>query len=648
MYEIGGLIIIGILAQWLAWRLRVPAILPLIIAGLIVGPGWEAYTGHALLNPQFDADAGSGLFPGNLLYSFVSLAIGLILFEGGLTLRTSEIRGLTKSIARLSTIGAFTTTIVAGFAAHFIIGLSWQIAFLFSTLIVVTGPTVIAPIMRQINVKRQISTILKWESIVIDPVGAFLAVLFYKFIIAFYEPDATVGEAIVEFARSGLVGVGLGATLGYGLYLLITRLYVPKFLLNVFILAAVIGAFLMSDAIAHESGLLTTVVMGAFLANRDVPFLHDILDFKESLTILLISMLFILLSANITVEQIMLVMEWPSILLFLIVVFVARPLGVFWSLAGSELNWRDKAFISWVGPRGIVAAGVASLFGLELEERGIEWAEYITPLVFMIVLGTVLLNATLAGFLARKLRVSLPKGSGVLIFGGGEGARTLASSLEESGRDVTIVTHNQTAADMSRDLNLTVVESTIDTDALDKVLDLTDIGYILALTSNDEDNFYIINNYRSREGLRGAHRLLTRKEVQTSRYSDRSLFSHYASYLLFNRTARNHPGYHIYTITDPELVDEALEAIRSVKAIPLYLRCAESGDITFVGADQLDMDAAVNDELYYIGPKVKLDELVNDERPPEERRKKPGKAQIDPTGPATQIVKEDTTGERVE
>lgn len=648
MYEIGGLIIIGILAQWLAWRLRVPAILPLIIAGLMVGPGYEVYTGHALLNPQFDAEAGSGLFPGNLLYSFVSLAIGLILFEGGLTLRTSEIRGLTNSIARLSTIGAFTTTVVAGLAAHFIIGLSWQIAFLFSTLIVVTGPTVIAPIMRQINVKRQISTILKWESIVIDPVGAFLAVLFYKFIIAFYEPDATVGEAIIEFARSGLVGVGLGATLGYGLYLLITRLYVPKFLLNVFILAAVIGAFLMSDAIAHESGLLTTVVMGAFLANRDVPFLHDILDFKESLTILLISMLFILLSANITVEQILLVMEWPSILLFLIVVFVARPLGVFWSLAGSELTWRDKAFISWVGPRGIVAAGVASLFGLELEERGIEWAEYITPLVFMIVLGTVLLNATLAGFLARKLRVSLPKGSGVLLFGGGEGARALASSLEASGRDVTIVTHNQAAADTARDENLTVVESAVDTDVLDKVLDLTDIGYILALTSNDEDNFYIINNYRSREGLRGAYRLITRKEVQTGRYSDRSLFSHFSTYLLFNRTARNHKGHHIYTITNPELVDEALEAIRSVKAIPLYLRCAESGDVTFVGADQMDMEAAVNDELFYIGPKVQLADLVNDERSITERKKKPKKGQVDPAGEATEIVIEDTTGERID
>ncbi|MGB3801663.1 MAG: cation:proton antiporter, partial [Lewinella sp.] len=192
MYEIGSLIIIGVFAQWIAWRLRVPAILPLILAGILIGPGWEWYSGHRLLSPRFDSEAGTGLFPGNLLYSFVSLSIGLILFEGGLTLKLKEIRGMADSILRLTTYGAFTTTIVAGLAAHFIMGLSWQIAFLFSTLIVVTGPTVITPIMRQINVKRQVATVLKWESIIIDPVGAFLAVLFYNFVVAYYDPEATV------------------------------------------------------------------------------------------------------------------------------------------------------------------------------------------------------------------------------------------------------------------------------------------------------------------------------------------------------------------------------------------------------------------------------------------------------------------------
>ncbi len=601
MYEIGGLIIIGVVAQWIAWRLRVPAILPLILAGILIGPGWEWYSGHRLLNPRFDSEAGTGLFPGNLLYSFISLSIGLILFEGGLTLRIKEIRGLADSILRLTTIGAFTTTVVAGLAAHFVMGLNWQIAFLFSTLIVVTGPTVIAPIMRQINVKRQVATVLKWESIVIDPVGAFLAVLFYNFIVAYYDPEATVYKALIKFFQSGLVGIGLGFVVGHLLFLLISRRYVPKFLLNIVTLGSVVAAFLLSDSIAHESGLLTTVVMGAYLAYREVPFLHDILDFKESLTLLLISLLFILLSANMTVDQITLVLTKESLLVFLVVVFLARPLGVFWSLAGSDMSWRDKAFISWVGPRGIVAAGVASLFGIELAKEGIADAEYITPLVFLIVLGTVLLNATLAGFIARKLQVSLPKGSGVLIFGASEGARQLGLSLQESGRDVTLVTANRAESDIAEETGLISVVVPLDTEELDSHMDLTEIGYILALTGNDEDNFYLLNSYRSREGIRGAFRLVTRKEIKVQRYGRDGLFGHYASYLLFNRAARNYQSVSSVEILHPDWLPKILGELREEKAIPLYLRCTEYGDVTFITADNTEFSVSVGDTLYYFG-----------------------------------------------
>lgn len=604
MYQIGGLIIIGVIAQWIAWRLRVPAILPLILAGILIGPGWEWYSGHRLLNPRFDSDAGTGLFPGNLLYSFVSLSIGLILFEGGLTLRLKEVRGLADSIFRLTTIGAFTTTVTAGFAAHFVMGLNWQIAFLFSTLIVVTGPTVIAPIMRQINVKRQVATVLKWESIVIDPVGAFLAVLFYNFIIAYYDPEATVYKSLVKFFQSGLVGIGLGAATGHVLYLIISRVYVPRYLLNIVTLGFVVGAFLLSDSIAHESGLLTTVVMGAYLANREVPYLHDILSFKETLTLLLISLLFILLSANMTVDQITLVLTQESLVVFLIVVFLARPIGVFWSLAKSDLTWRDKAFISWVGPRGIVAAGVASLFGIELAKEGIADAEYITPLVFLIVLGTVLLNATLAGLLARKLKVSLPKGSGVLIFGGAEGARLLADSLQESGRDVTLVTANRAEADIADEQQLTVVHRPVDSEELDAEIDFTDIGYVLALTGNDEDNFYLLNTYRGREGIRGAYRLVTRKEIQLQRFGKEALFGHYASYLLLNRAARNYTEVSAIEVKGADDLEQRLVQLSENKAIPLYLRCAEFGDITFIHANDSQVSVTDGDTLYYFGDPV--------------------------------------------
>ncbi|PHI19004.1 cell shape-determining protein [Lewinellaceae bacterium SD302] len=612
MYAIGGLIILGILAQWIAWRLKVPAILPLIITGMIIGPVYEYYTGHRLLSPRFDPDTGEGLFPGNLLYSFVSLAIGLILFEGGLTLKLSEIKGLARSIVRLTTLGAFTTTIVAGLAVHYIVGLDWQLSFLFSTLIVVTGPTVIAPIMRQINVKRQISTVLKWESIVIDPVGAFLAVLMYNFIVATYEPGKTINEAIFEFIRSGLVGIGLGFLLGMGLYFIIKRLYVPRYLLNVFTLASVIGAFVLSDMIAHESGLLTAVMMGATLANRDVPFLHDILDFKESLTLLLISMLFILLSANMSVEQIQLVISAEALAIFAIVVFVARPLGVFWSLAGSDLDWRDKAFISWVGPRGIVAAGVASLFGIELEESGVPGAEYITPLVFLVVLGTVLLNATLAGFISKRLRVNLPQGSGVMIFGASEAAQLLASCLVDSGRDVTLVSTNRLNLEMAREANLEVQELNIHSDSLDEKLDLTDVGYILAMTASEEDNLYILNRYQNREGLRGNYRLINRKEVQNQRYGDEALFSPYSTFLIINRLARQSGQISSVAITDATMLKETVSLIRTKKLVPLFVKCAVSSDISFVRAGEFTMEVNEGDTLFYLGNPIPAEEFPKD------------------------------------
>ncbi|MGB3798376.1 MAG: cation:proton antiporter, partial [Lewinella sp.] len=411
-----------------------------------------------------------------------------------------------------------------------------------------------------------------------------------------------VYKSLIKFFQSGLVGIGLGFVLGHLLFVLISRFYIPRFLLNIVTLGFVVGAFLISDTIAHESGLLTTVVMGAYLANREVPFIHDILDFKESLTLLLISLLFILLSANMTVDQIELVLNLPSLYVFLIVVFLARPLGVFWSLSTSDLTWRDKAFISWVGPRGIVAAGVASLFGIQLAEENVAYAEYITPLVFLIVLGTVLLNATLAGLLAHKLKVSLPKGSGVLIFGASEGSRQLAHSLIDSGREVILVSSNRAECDIAEENNLTAVHAQLNSDELDSRLDFTDIGYVLALTGNDEDNFYLLNNYRSRKGIRGAYRLVTRKEIQVQRYSKEALFGHYVSYLLFNRAARNFGAVNAIELLKPDELPDLIERLREERAIPLYLRCTEYGDITFVPAnDDRPLSVSAGDTLYYIG-----------------------------------------------
>ena len=402
MIELGGIIILGILAQWFAWKLKIPAILPLLLIGLLVGPisaEFLSSNGTKWIEPIWNGE--EGLFAGKNLYYFVSLSISIILFEGGLTLKIKEIKNVGPLvITKLITLGSLVTFFGAAVGAHFIFSLSWEMSFLFSSLIIVTGPTVITPILRNIPLRKDISAILKWEGILIDPIGALVAVLVFEFISVGAGQEYTK-TALVEFGKIVLFGSTFGFTFAHALNFTINKKWIPHYLLNVVSLASVLGVFILSDTFAHESGLLAVVIMGMVLGNSQSSYLKDLLYFKESLSVLLISILFILLSANINFKDLMLIYNWETIILFTVVVFIIRPAAVLLSTYNSTLSLKEKIFISWVGPRGIVAAGIASLFGLTLVFKGIVDAEYITPLVFMIVMGTVLLNATTARLFAK-------------------------------------------------------------------------------------------------------------------------------------------------------------------------------------------------------------------------------------------------------
>ncbi|RLD25420.1 MAG: cell shape-determining protein, partial [Bacteroidetes bacterium] len=396
MLELGGIIILGILAQWVAWRLKIPSILPLILIGLLVGPIAAEYLsedGTKWIEPTWNGE--KGLFPGDGLFYFVSLAISIILFEGGLTLKTTEIKNVGPVITKLITLGSTITFFSAAVAAHYVFNLNWEISFLFSALIIVTGPTVITPILRNIPLKKDVSAILKWEGILIDPIGALVAVLVFEFISVDQGGEFTK-TALIEFGKIVLFGATFGFTFAHALNFMIVRNWIPRYLLNVFALASVIGVFVLSHSFAHESGLLAVVVMGMVLGNTKSGYLEELLYFKESLSVLLISILFILLAANINMKEMLLIYNWRTLVLIAIIIFMIRPLGVFLSTNRSKLEFKEKIFISWVGPRGIVAAGIASLFGTKLALEGVPGAEYITPLVFAVVLTTVLLNATTA------------------------------------------------------------------------------------------------------------------------------------------------------------------------------------------------------------------------------------------------------------
>lgn len=574
MLELAGIIILGILAQWVAWKFKIPAILPLILIGLLVGPiaaEFLSEDGSKWIQPIYEN--GRGLFPDESLFYFVSLAISIILFEGGLTLRISEIKNVGPIITKLITVGVMVTFFGAAIAAHFIFYLSWEISFLFSALIIVTGPTVITPILRNIPLKKDVSAILKWEGILIDPIGALVAVLVFEFISVDAGGEFTK-TVFIEFGKIVLFGSTFGFAFAHALNFSINKNWIPHYLLNVFSLAAVLGVFVLSDSFAHESGLLAVVVMGMVLGSSKSPYLKELLYFKESLSVLLISILFILLAANINTDDMLLVYNWNAIVLFAIIVFLIRPLGVFLSTYGSNLKLNERVFISWVGPRGIVAAGIASLFGLKLTKSGVDGAQFITPLVFMVVLGTVLLNATTARIVSKMIGVFLVKSEGILIVGASQVSRLIGRYLEDNGRHVVLIDSNQTNIQLAREQQLEAINADIYSESLEDNIELNDVGFLMALTGSADINKYAIEKFSEQFGENGTFRLISADEMENPEKSPKEgLFSQTDDFINLTEVARKYPKIHEMEIKDRAHYETLIELTnKDADIIPLFVK----------------------------------------------------------------------------
>jgi NhaP-type Na+/H+ or K+/H+ antiporter/Trk K+ transport system NAD-binding subunit len=611
MLELGGVIILGILAQWFAWKLKIPAILPLLLIGLLVGPISAEFLSEdrtKWIEPVWNGE--EGLFGGKNLYYFVSLSISIILFEGGLTLKFKEIKNVGPLvITKLITLGSLVTFFGAGIAAHYIFNLSWEISFLFSALIIVTGPTVITPILRNIPLRKDISAILKWEGILIDPIGALVAVLVFEFISVGAGGDYTK-TALIEFGKIVLFGSTFGFTFAHALNFAINKQWIPHYLLNVFALASVLGVFVLSDSFSHESGLLAVVIMGMVLGNSKSKYLKDLLYFKESLSILLISILFILLSANINFEDLMLIYKWETLALFAVVVFIIRPIGVLLSTYKSALTFKEKMFISWVGPRGIVAAGIASLFGLTLVFKGIVDAEYITPLVFMIVMGTVLLNATTARLFAKITGVFLKNSNGILIVGASEVSQLIGIYLKNNNRHVVLIDSNQTNIAKAKSLGIEALMTDIYSDSLEDNIELNDIGFLMALTASADINKYAIHKFKNHFGENGAFRLVTEEEKNDpTKNPKEGLFSHTDDFALLTRTAQDYPIINEVLIIDKPHYNKLIEqTIINKNTIPLFLK-DKKGALTIISSFSKNIDNNHAEfTLVYLGKPINTEE----------------------------------------
>jgi len=513
---------LGMLAQWLAWRLKQPSIIYLLLFGLLVGP----IAAIVLQEPILDVDH----FMGELLFPVVSASVAVILFEGGMSLRFRDIQGSGRVIRLLVTVGVFITAVISAIAARYLLGVEWGVALVLGATLVVTGPTVIIPLLKQIRPRGRVGSILRWEGIIIDPVGAILAVLVFEEVII--EPN--LFNAIWILLKTGIIGVGLGYATARLMIELYRRYWVPDSLQNPLTLGFVLAAFAISNVAQAEAGLVTVTVMGMAMVNQRRFDVRHIIEFKETLQVLLLSSLFILLSARITPDDLAQI-GLPTLLFVALIVLVERPLAVFLSTWNSDLTWRERLFMAWMAPRGIVAASVASIFALELEERGVAGAEQMVPVTFAVIIGTVALYSFTAGPLARRLGLAERNPQGLLIVGANLWIRRLAKQVQEAGFRVVLADTNQSNVERARKDGLEVYHGNILSESVEEEIDFGGLGRLLALTYNDEVNALADEQFQGVFGSENVFQLqnptdIAEREMMAKHLGGRRLFTEHATY----------------------------------------------------------------------------------------------------------------------
>jgi len=471
----------GISAQVLAAYLRVPSIVFLLLFGILLGSDVIG-----LLHPHL---LGTGLDV------IVALATAIILFEGGLNLDLQELGRVSLSLQLLVTLGTLITLLGGSMAAHWLGEFPWSIAFLYASIIVVTGPTVINPLLKQINVDRQVATLLEGEAVLIDPVGAILAFVVLDTILnGGTDPE---GAIIGLLMRLG-IGAAIGAAGGYLMSLIFKRAnFLSLELKNLVVLAVLWSLFTLAQTIRSESGVMTTVVAGLVFANSSVPEERMLRRFKGQLTILSISVLFILLAADLSLASVF-ALGWGSLFTVLVLMFVVRPINILLCTWNSKLNWRQKLFLSWVAPRGIVSASVASLFAILLTQHGINGGDSIKALVFLTIIMTVVCQGLTAGWVANCLQITSKQTTGAVIVGCNPLSLLIARFFQERGEAVVMIDTEPDRSEQAEAQNLRViVSSALDLGVLEEA-GLASMGTFLAKTNNG-DGYFVLAQRASEE-----------------------------------------------------------------------------------------------------------------------------------------------------
>ena len=493
----------GLLAQVLAHRWRMPAIVLLLISGILLGPD--------VLHVIEPHELGEGL------EILVKLAVAVILFEGALNLRLKTLRHAVEEVRNLVTIGVIIAWGTTSLIAHFVAGLDWPLAILFGALLTVTGPTVVQPLLKRIHVSKRIKTILEGEAILIDPIGAILAVAVLDVVLQLYtESDIGIFSALWGYFGRLVIGAVVG---GLGAFILARLMKIPRLIppeiSNLVALATVWASFGIAESIQSEAGIMSSVAMGLVLQLEAIPGERQLRHFKESLTTLSISVLFVLLAANLSLKSV-LAEGIQGVTAILLIMFIARPLSVLISTRGTRLNLREKLFISWVGPRGIVAASVASLFAFTLVRVGVNEGERLLALTFLAIVMTVTIQGLSASFVSRLLGVETLEGKKAIIIGANLTGRMIAKSLKENGRPVALVDTNHTLVNIAIREGFEAIHGNALEDEVLESADIEEAETLVAITTNSEVNMLVSQLAQDHFGIRLAYPSLKNLEKGTN------------------------------------------------------------------------------------------------------------------------------------
>ncbi len=566
------LVALGAASQWVAWRLRFPSILVLLVVGFVAGPVTGLFEPDEVL--------------GSLTFPFVSLAAAIVLFEGGLTASWEEMRHVISPVRRLIVFGVPITWAVLTAAGHYLLDLRIEIALLLGAILVVTGPTVIGPLLRHARPRGAVGPVLKLEGIINDPIGAILTVLVFQGIKA-EEVERAFSVVSIGILKAAALSTFVGFAAAFLFVRFRQRNLLPEFLHNAVVVPFALVVFALANRIQAESGLLAVTVMGIALASQKKVDMEQSLEFTEHARILLISILFILLTARMELSDIT-GLPLEALAFVAVAIFVARPLSVWLSTPGSSLVWRERVFLSAMAPRGVVAAAVSSLFALELTESGYEEASILMPVTFAVIALTVLTSGLSAVPLARMLGLAQRTPRGVLTLGAGRVGRAIGKALAHRGVRVVLADADAAKVDLATAQGLDAHRGRIMSRRVLRSLDLDGIGHFLAVTPNDDVNTLAATHFRRLFGEAKVHQIHPSTELGKPLlgYAGELQSHHVAGGATFDKLDALVKAGAVTQVVPADQVSsiEQLEDSLGADAVPLFA-IDDEGDVTFVHAD---------------------------------------------------------------